>query len=151
MIKFKETIFNKWSICPATGDIFDSVTGKVQKTRLHHGRPVFKAMGIHTIMAHTYLNYFKRCVVHHKDNNKLNNKLNNLEIMTWAEHSKLHNSGSNNPMSGKHHTNESKSKMKGLNTWTAKLKWYTNGIECVRAKECPEGFHPGRLYKTNNL
>ena len=29
-------------------------------------------------------------IVHHKDGNKLNNDINNLEVMTWGEHSKLH-------------------------------------------------------------
>jgi hypothetical protein len=29
-------------------------------------------------------------VVHHKDGNKLNNKKNNLEVMTKAEHYKIH-------------------------------------------------------------
>ena len=25
--------------------------------------------------------------------------------------------------------------------------WYTNGVISIRAKECPEGFHPGRIEK----
>ena len=25
-------------------------------------------------------------------------------------------------------------------------RWWNNGKECVRAKECPEGFVRGRLY-----
>lgn len=30
-------------------------------------------------------------IVHHKDENKLNNKKSNLEILTRAEHARLHN------------------------------------------------------------
>ncbi len=51
-------------------------------------------------------------VVHHKDYNGLNNSPDNLEIMTFEEHSKLHGehdqSGENNGMFGKNHKESSK-------------------------------------------
>lgn len=60
------------------------------------------------------------------------------------------NLGSNNPFYGKHHTEEAKrilsEKHKGVQT-VLDRKWYTNGVECVIANECPEGFWPGRIIK----
>ena len=60
------------------------------------------------------------------------------------------NLGSNNPFYGKHHTEEAKrknsEKHKGLKPVLGR-KWYTNGVECVIANECPEGFWPGRIIK----
>lgn len=60
------------------------------------------------------------------------------------------NLGSNNPMFGKHLSEEAKRKIsekhKGLKHLLGR-KWYTNGVECVIAKECPEGFWPGRIIK----
>jgi len=51
-------------------------------------------------------------VVHHKDYNGLNNCIDNLEIMTFSEHAKFHGehdqSGENNGMYGKTHSDESK-------------------------------------------
>ena len=65
-----------------------------------------------------------------------------------------------------HHSEESKKKMskmrKGKAPWNAGktlseehkqhdreamigMLWWNNGIKCVRAKECPEGFVRGRL------
>lgn len=60
------------------------------------------------------------------------------------------NLGTNNPFYGKHHTEEAKrilsEKHKGVQTVLGR-KWYTNGVECVIANECPEGFWPGRIIK----
>ena len=41
------------------------------------------------------------CVVHHKDNNKLNNNPDNLIVMTNSEHRRIHMLGKNNPNYGK--------------------------------------------------
>ena len=55
---------------------------------------------------------------------------------------------------GKHHSEETKKKMreahKGKNTWSKGVHWYNNGEKCVRAKECPPGFVPGRLKGEQN-
>ncbi len=60
------------------------------------------------------------------------------------------NLGSNNHMFGKHHSEEAKRKIsekhKGVKTVLGR-KWYTNGVECVLAETCPEGFVPGRKSK----
>ena len=67
--------------------------------------------------------------------------------------------GENNPMFGKHHSAEARKKMSEANkgkhpseetrtklSEAIKCKhWYNNGVICVRAKTCPEGFVPGRL------
>jgi len=54
-------------------------------------------------------------VVHHKDYNSLNNAPDNLEIMTFRDHSSLHSScdrfGENNGMFGKKHSKETKRKI----------------------------------------
>ena len=69
-------------------------------------------------------------------------------------------------MKGKHISEETKKKMsethkgkklseeqkkkiaetnKGKNIWIKGTRWYNNGKENIRAKECPEGFVPGML------
>ena len=48
--------------------------------------------------------------VHHKDENKLNDDISNLELMTKAEHRKLHLLG-NSLMKGKKHTEKTRRKM----------------------------------------
>lgn len=75
--------------------------------------------------------------------------------MTKAEHNAIHNKLRPGTMKGKKHSEESKKKMsiarKGK-TWSEEQKlrrkgkhWYNNGITCVIAKECPEGFVLGRI------
>ena len=79
-----------------------------------------------------------------------------LIFMKESEHKSLHKKGENNPMYGKPSWNkgkkmpeEYKNKLsearKGKNIWTKGTRWYNNGKENIRAKECPEGFVPGRL------
>jgi group I intron endonuclease len=54
---------------------------------------------------------------------------------------------------GKHHTEESKKKIGLANSKSQKgsknsqfgTHWYTNGEVNIKAKECPEGFRPGRI------
>ena len=50
---------------------------------------------------------------------------------------------------GKPKSEETKKKMseahKGKNIWTKCMHWYNDGEINIRAKECPEGFIPGRL------
>ena len=73
----------------------------------------------------------------------------------------------NNPMYGKHLSEETKNKLseelkgrkfseehkkkigetKKGNTYVRGRHWYNNGDKCIRAKECPPGFVPGRLRK----
>lgn len=58
--------------------------------------------------------WFDSCDVHHIDRNPLNNNALNLIVCTREEHHKFH-SGSNNPLFGKHRSNEIKEKIsKGL-------------------------------------
>ena len=46
---------------------------------------------------------------------------------------------------GKKLSEEARRKMKGKNIWIRGTHWFNNGKTNIRAKECPEGFIPGRL------
>ena len=103
-----------------------------------------------------------------------------LIFMKHNEHSSLHkpsddtkkkiaetHKGENNPMYGKHLSEEARKKnseahkgkkfseehknkigeTKKGNTYVRGRHWYNNGDKCIRAKECPPGFVPGRLRK----
>ena len=43
---------------------------------------------------------------------------------------------------GKKHSDEAKKK---IGEAKKRMRWFNNGEKCVRAKECPDGFTPGRL------
>lgn len=47
-------------------------------------------VGVHTVVAMRYLNYFEGCVVHHLDENTGNNQVSNLVVMTRREHASFH-------------------------------------------------------------
>ena len=49
-----------------------------------------RVMGVHTVVAMKYLDYYTGCIVHHLDENTQNNQLYNLQILSKSEHSKLH-------------------------------------------------------------
>ena len=121
MIRYKEKEFEEYSICPATGDIFNAKTGEVQKTYMIQGRPVFKKMHVHCIMAHTFLGYKLSYIVHHLDENKLNNSLSNLVYLTRDEHMSLHKKGKPSWIKGKKLSEETRAKMssahKGKQAW----------------------------------
>ena len=103
-----------------------------------------------------------------------------LIFLKHSEHSSLHKpsddtknkmseamKGENNPMYGKHLSEETKNKLseelkgrkfseehkkkigetKKGNTYVRGRHWYNNGDKCIRAKDCPPGFAPGRLIK----
>lgn len=84
------------------------------------------------------------------DYSKINNKegyRKRKEAGTQA-HWKKHDT-----FTGKHHSEESKKKISDANKESQKgsknsqfgTHWYTNGEINVKAKECPEGFRPGRI------
>lgn len=59
--------------------------------------------------------------------------------------------GYNNPFYGQHHSEEFRSNLSELfkgegNPWYG-FHWYTDGLNNIRAKECPEGYRPGRTLK----
>ena len=92
-----------------------------------------------------------------------------LIFLTTSEHNTLHHKGKliseetknkmrearkgkhlgkDNPFYGKHHSEEAKKKMSEINKVRMKgMRWFNNGKINTRAKECPDGFTPGRLRK----
>ena len=56
--------------------------------------------------------------------------------------------GKDNPFYGKHHSDELKKKLSEINKVKMKgMRFFNNGKINIRAKECPEGFVPGRIKK----
>ena len=54
--------------------------------------------------------------------------------------------GKDNPFYGKHLSEETKKKLSEINKVRMKgMWWFNNGKINIRAKECPEGFVPGRI------
>lgn len=50
-----------------------------------------RVWGVHQLVAMTFnQQWFNGCVVHHKDEDKYNNIDNNLQVMSLAEHARLH-------------------------------------------------------------
>ena len=66
-----------------------------------------------------------------------------------SESHKGKQAGEKNPNYGKRMSEEQKKKIseakKGKPTWSKGMHWFNNGEKCVRAKECPPGFIPGRI------
>lgn len=66
-----------------------------------------------------------------------------LIFLTREEHAKLHNRGRKQS----ENVREAVSKaQKGEKNPNFGLHWYTNGVINKIAKECPEGFKPGRVF-----
>ena len=59
--------------------------------------------------------------------------------------------GKQSPFKGKHRSEETCKKMseakKGKMNPTFGTHWYNNGVKCIKAKTCPEGFVKGRIKK----
>ena len=56
--------------------------------------------------------------------------------------------GKDNPFYGKHHSDELKKKLSEINKVKMKgMRFFNNGKINIRAKECPDGFIPGRIKK----
>ena len=56
--------------------------------------------------------------------------------------------GKDNPFYGKTHSEESKKRIGAINKVKMKgMRFFNNGKINIRAKECPDGFIPGRIKK----
>ena len=65
-----------------------------------------------------------------------------------AEAHKGKHLGKDNPFYGKHHSDELKKKLSEINKVRVKgMRFFNNGKINIRAKECPDGFVPGRIKK----
>ena len=73
------------------------------------------------------------------ENNPMFGKHHSAETRKKMSESKK---GENHPMFGKHHSAEARKKMSEARKGK---HWYNNGVKCIKAKTCPEGFVPGRL------
>ena len=103
MIKFRNSIFENYSIDPITAVITNDKS-EIQRNYIKRGRPYFKSMDIHKIQVHTHIGYKQGFDIHHLDENKMNNSLSNLVYLTRSEHSKIHHKG-------KKHSEETKRKL----------------------------------------
>ena len=167
MIRFKDKILEDYFIDPETAVITDK-NGVIQPAKMKHGRPCFRGMYVHRIMANTFFGYKPGYDVHHIDENPLNNTLSNLMYLTRSEHHRLHvtellHDETRKKLSvvwkGRHHSAETRLKMsksqkgKHLSEETC-LKmseskkgthWWNNGKITMCSKECPgEGWIRGR-------
>ena len=81
-----------------------------------------------------------------EENNPLFGKHHSAEALNKMSESKK---GENHPMFGKHRSEETRKKIseanKGKNYWIKGTHWYNNGVKCIKAKTCPEGFVKGRI------
>jgi hypothetical protein len=128
MIRYKDKIFEDFFINPITGEITDK-NGNIQELKIRGIWLSFKGMHVHMIQMHTNFEIRdgRKWAIHHKDFNKMNNSLDNLEYLTPSQHSKIHgsnysdetrktmsekNTGKNNPMYGRKHTEETIQKIK---------------------------------------
>lgn len=76
-----------------------------------------------------------------------NKKGKKLSEETRRKMSEAHK-GEKNSFYGRRHSEETKKKLSEATKVLMKaMRWYNNGEKCVRAKECPPGFIPGRLRK----
>jgi hypothetical protein len=68
-----------------------------------------KLFGVYVVVAMKYLDYYEGCIIHHKDENKMNNHVSNLEVISRSDHSRQHMTG-NTIAKEYYKTHESKKK-----------------------------------------
>lgn len=49
-----------------------------------------RVVGVHTVVAMKYLNYFEGCTIHHINENAHDNSVSNLQVMSRSDHSRTH-------------------------------------------------------------
>ena len=81
---------------------------------------------------------------HHSEESKKKNS----EAHKGRQFSEEHKKKIGATMKGKPKSEETRKKLSEVhkgNTATKGMRWFNNGEKCVRAKECPPGFVPGRI------
>lgn len=84
--------------------------------------------------------------IHHDDEDKTNNEMWNLIPMTREEHTKLHKTGENNHMFGKHHSKKGKINISKSQNTTGFFR-----VSKHTKNSCKQGFYWNYIYKDENL
>lgn len=102
---------------------------------VEHKRHIF---GVHTLVAMLYLDdFYKGCVVHHKDKNTHNNCLENLEVQSRAFHSRNHAKENDN----------FKFSMRGKPSWNKGMKMSEEFCAKCSASAKRRGFNGNQYIK----
>lgn len=142
---------------------------KIYKDKKMYAAIIFMRSGLYkwrqfNINSHLYEKVRKHCsVLMSGQNNHNYHKVFSKETRRKISESRKRFSGDKHPLFGKHHSDETKIKismaLKGrkghkiteeikqkMRSSTIGLKWYNDGVNEVRVRECPSGFIQGRLY-----
>lgn len=105
----------------------------------------------------SYFTSYEKCmeysdVLDNKEKERISKAREVLTSDEWKKSVYERTLGENNPMYGRHHTEESKRRMSightgEKNVWFGQ-HWYNNGDISIRSFECPNGFVKGRLRRT---
>ena len=83
--------------CDENGNIYKNGTlvkpfksNKYYQVCLFDGDNKKRVVGVHTVVAMKYLDFFEGCVVHHIDENTHNNNVKNLVVMSRSNHCREH-------------------------------------------------------------
>ena len=123
--------------------LVDITADELKTLNMYYNRPADELIFL-TIYEHSRLHMKGK---HRSEETK--NKI--VEAMKGKPKSEEHkkklsevNKGEKNPKYGRHHSEEAKNKIAEVMKGT---RWYNNGKISKRAKECPDGFIPGRIKK----
>lgn len=83
--------------CDENGNIFKNgikiipfKSNKYYQVCIFDNKGKKRVVGVHTVIAMKYLDFYEGCIVHHKDENTHNNILSNLEVISRSLHTSFH-------------------------------------------------------------